>query len=125
MSVDEFFYRLRMESPEFEAAGAEVDPPHFLAINVLHLRTMRGMTQAALAKAIGIAQPRIAEIERGEANPRLTTIGRLARALETTVSDLLRAPPDHPSTRPLRAPADEQAAAGDPADETGRRKVGQ
>jgi transcriptional regulator with XRE-family HTH domain len=119
MSVDEFFYRLRMESPEFEAAGAEVDPPHFLAINVLQLRTARGMTQAALAKEIGVAQPRIAEIERGEANPRLTTIGRLARALETSVSDLLRAPPDHYSTRPLRAPADEQGDATEP-----RRKVG-
>jgi transcriptional regulator with XRE-family HTH domain len=118
-TVDEFFHRLRMESPAFEAAGAEVDPPHFLAINVLQLRTARGMTQAALAKEIGIAQPRIAEIERGESNPRLTTIGRLARALETTVSDLLRAPPDHYSTRPLRAPGEEPGDATEP-----RRKVG-
>lgn len=116
--VAEFFHRLRMESPEFEAAGAEVDPPHFLAINVLHLRTARGMTQTALAREIGIAQPRIAEIERGEANPRLTTIGRLARALETTVSDLLRAPDDHPSTWPLHPRESEESAP------ERRRKVG-
>ena len=119
MYVDEFFRQLAAESPEFEAVGAEVDPPHFLAINVLQLRTQRGMTQAALAKAIGIAQPRIAEIERGEANPRRSTIGRLARALDTTVANLLQAPADHPGARQLRSPAPEQSGAAER-----RRKVG-
>ena len=116
MSVDDFFRQLAAESPEFEAAGAEVDPPHFLASNVYDLRTERGMTQAALAKAVGIAQPRIAEIERGEANPRLSTIGRLARALDTTVSELLKVPAWHSASTESRANADAGAAE--------RRKVG-
>jgi transcriptional regulator with XRE-family HTH domain len=119
MSVDEFFRKLEAESPEFKAAGAEIDPPHFLASNVYDLRTARGITQAALAKAIGIAQPRIAEIERGEANPRLSTIGRLAYALDTTVSDLLKIPPWHSASRESTEPASEDG--GIPG---GRRKVG-
>jgi transcriptional regulator with XRE-family HTH domain len=50
------------------------------------------MTQAQLAEMIGISQPRIAMIERGEANPRLITLSKLAHTLGVTLSELLVEP---------------------------------
>ena len=67
----------------------EVDPPHYLALNVINFRTQLGMTQAQLAAVTGVSQPRLAKIERGDANPRLITLSRLAHALGVTLSELL------------------------------------
>lgn len=44
-------------------------------------RETRGMTQAALARAAGLTRPRLSLIERGSANPSLSSILRLAQAL--------------------------------------------
>jgi transcriptional regulator with XRE-family HTH domain len=89
MRADEFFDRIEQEFPGVAEAAAEVDPPFILAANVYHLRTSLGLTQEQLAAAIGVSQPRIAEIERGDANPRLGTLAKLARALGVPVADLL------------------------------------
>ncbi len=89
MRSDEFFRRLEEEIPADPAIAAEVDPPYVLAGNVYALRKDRGLTQAQLAEAAGVRQPRIAEIERGDANPRLDTLAKLARALGVPVAALL------------------------------------
>ena len=89
MRADDFFRRLEEEFPTDPAVAAEVDPPHVLASNVYRLRKDRGLTQEQLAEAVGVRQPRIAEIERGDANPRLLTLSRLAFALGVPVAALL------------------------------------
>lgn len=89
MRAEDFFRELDCESPEIREVAAEVDPPFILASNAYHLRRARGLTQEQLAERIGVRQPRIAEIERGDANPRLDTLAKLARALGVTVSALL------------------------------------
>ncbi len=89
MNVDELFARIEAEIPEPIELRLELDPPNFLAFNVMTLRLKRGMTQAQLAAAIGVSQPRIAKIERGDANPRLITLSKLAHALDVTLSELL------------------------------------
>jgi transcriptional regulator with XRE-family HTH domain len=89
MNVDELFARIEAENPEPIELQLELDPPHYLALNVMTLRSERGMTQAQLAAAIGVSQPRIARIERGDANPRLVTLAKLAHALDVTLSELL------------------------------------
>ncbi len=89
MRADEFFRRLEEESPTDPAVAAEVDPPHVLASNVYGLRKHRGLTQDQLAEAVGVRQPRIAEVERGDANPRLLTLSKLAFALGVPVGALL------------------------------------
>ncbi len=94
MRSDEFFRRLDEEFPTDPAVAAEVDPPHVLASNVYRLRKARGLTQEQLAEAVGVRQPRIAEVERGDANPRLLTLSKLAFALGVPVAALLD--PDHP-----------------------------
>lgn len=89
MRADNFFRRLDEELPTDPAVAAEVDPPHVLASNVYRLRKDRGLTQDQLAEAVGVRQPRIAEVERGDANPRLLTLSKLAFALGVPVSALL------------------------------------
>ena len=74
----------------------EVDPPFDLAENVYRLRSARGLTSESLAEAAGIPLPRIHQIERGDANPRLITLARLAHALEVGIADLVTPPPDLP-----------------------------
>ena len=89
MRADDLFRRLDEEFPTDPAVAAEVDPPHVLASNVYRLRKHRGLTQDQLAEAVGVRQPRIAEVERGDANPRLLTLSKLAVALGVPVAALL------------------------------------
>jgi DNA-binding XRE family transcriptional regulator len=89
MRIDELFSQIEAEHPGVAEIAHEVDPPAILALNVMRLRAQRGMTQAQLAEAIGVSQPRIAGIESGDANPRLATLAKLAHALGVTLSELL------------------------------------
>jgi transcriptional regulator with XRE-family HTH domain len=112
MRADEFFRRLDEEFPTDPAIAAEVDPPHILASNVYRLRKDRGITQEQLAEAVGVRQPRIAEVERGDANPRLLTLSKLAFALGVPVAALLD--PDYLDQLEEPAPAVEYQRAASP-----------
>ncbi len=57
--------------------------------NVKARRLELDLTQQALAKRAGMAQPRIAEIESGSRVPTLPVIERVARGLKTTAAKLL------------------------------------
>ncbi|MEU2199942.1 helix-turn-helix transcriptional regulator [Isoptericola sp. NPDC019482] len=52
-------------------------------------RQARGLTLVALAAAAGVSQPFLSKVERGQANPSLHSLYRIANALEVRVSDLL------------------------------------
>ena len=52
-------------------------------------RNRRGLTQWGLADKSGVGWASIARIETGRANPRLSTINRLAEALGLDPRDLL------------------------------------
>ena len=54
------------------------------------MREARLMTQAELADAIGVAHSTISRIETGAAEPRYSTIRKLARALHVIPAALLR-----------------------------------
>lgn len=53
------------------------------------LRQRKNWTQAQLGRAAGLTFKFIGEIERAEASPTLTSLEKLARALNVTVGDLL------------------------------------
>lgn len=71
-------------------AEAEADLCTVLARNVLRLRNQRGMTQRELASALGVSQPRVAEIESARTTARIDTVGRLAAVFGVEPSTLLR-----------------------------------
>lgn len=60
-----------------------------LSQNVVAARTAVHMTQQELADAAGISRATIAEIERGSADPRLSTVVAMADALGTSPMMLL------------------------------------
>jgi len=54
------------------------------------LREEKGLSQEDFAEVVGIHRTYIGGIERGERNPTLTTIHKLAKALNVKSSELLK-----------------------------------
>jgi transcriptional regulator with XRE-family HTH domain len=54
---------------------------------IRRIRTMRGMNQVDLARASGVAQNTISEIETGRREARPATLGKIANALGVEISD--------------------------------------
>jgi transcriptional regulator with XRE-family HTH domain len=52
-----------------------------VAIKAIHYRVSRGLSQAELARMIGMRQPNIARLESGEHEPSLSTLARLSSVL--------------------------------------------
>jgi HTH-type transcriptional regulator/antitoxin HipB len=75
--------------PEFEEEAIFARAQANLGLSVNRLRHARGWSQEELATRAKMRQPRIAEIERGDANPQLETVSRLAAALGVEASELL------------------------------------
>ena len=57
---------------------------------IKRMRREKDMSQEKLALEAGIERAALSRIERDKTNIRLTTIEKLAMALETTASELLR-----------------------------------
>lgn len=53
------------------------------------IRTAKGITQAALAEKIGVAQTTVSAWELGIAEPSIARLRRIARALGVTTADLI------------------------------------
>lgn len=58
--------------------------------NLRHPREERGLSQEAVGDRVGMTQSQYARIERGDVDPTLKTLKRLATALDVTVADVLR-----------------------------------
>jgi len=68
--------------------------PSIVGRNVRRLRESRGMSGNALAKAAGMAQSQVWDLEAGRTqNPTAPVLQALARALGVTVDELLREDP--------------------------------
>jgi transcriptional regulator with XRE-family HTH domain len=79
-TLDEFIAEEIAENPGFaeklQAAEEEVQ----FAVELARLREARGFTQKALAEVLGMKQPMLARLERGQ-RPTVPTLQRLAQAL--------------------------------------------
>lgn len=60
--------------------------------NVRQLRQDRGLSQEALADAVGLAPTYVGQIERGRRNPTLAVVERFAAALSADPLKLLSEP---------------------------------
>ncbi len=56
---------------------------------VRSIREAQGITQRALASRAGITQAALFRLESGATDPRLSTLRKLAEALNVTVADLI------------------------------------
>lgn len=69
--------------------GAEVDACLAAATPLAFWRRHRGLTQAALAARVGIAQSSLAQAETGRRGLKVETYAKLAKVLRTRIEDLL------------------------------------
>src|SRR5687768_3294429 len=83
------FATIREETPEFAQAEKELGSRLVVARNVMRLRIQRGWTQQQLARALGVTQPRIAQIESAGANVQIDTLDRLAAVFGVEPARLL------------------------------------
>lgn len=70
------------KDPEYEAALQELAPYEEIARQLIAFRIEHGLSQAEVARRCGVSQPAIARLERGEHEPRLATLRRVAHALD-------------------------------------------
>lgn len=63
-----------------------------VAGNIRRLRGAKGLSQDALAHLAGVSRRMLVGIESGEANVSLSTLDRLAQALDVSFSQVVRAP---------------------------------
>ena len=68
----------------------QIQPQVFFGQRVRELRIKLGMSQEALADASGLHRTYVGSVERGERNISLENMVRLARAMHTTPSNLLK-----------------------------------
>lgn len=60
--------------------------------NLKRLRAEQALSLEALAKLSGVSKSRLGQIERGEANPSITTVWQIANALKVEFSALITSP---------------------------------
>jgi ribosome-binding protein aMBF1 (putative translation factor) len=78
------FKQFKVEALKNPAVKAEYDalrPEYEVVKTIIEQRLKRGWSQSELAEAIGSRQPVISRLERGEGNPSLQTLSRIAKAL--------------------------------------------
>lgn len=56
--------------------------------NIAHYRKLRGLSQEQLAQMVGVKQPHISRIEKGDDGPPLRLFKDLAEALGVSLADL-------------------------------------
>jgi len=62
----------------------------YVGDNLKRLRVLNALTQAELAQKAGLTPAAVARIERNEAEPRMTTLRKLAEALGVGPAELVK-----------------------------------
>jgi len=71
----------QLANPSFKAEWQRLAPAREFASTLLRYRAEHGLSQRALAKRLGVSQPRIVKLESGEHNPEIDTIINAVRRL--------------------------------------------
>jgi DNA-binding XRE family transcriptional regulator len=64
--------------PEFAAEWGRLALARTVAARLIAYRSENGLSQRALAKRLGVSQPRVVELESGEKNPQIETLVKIA-----------------------------------------------
>lgn len=76
-----------------------MDVRQLVAINLRRLRVAKGLSQDELALRAGVERAYVGHLDRGTKNPTITTLDKLASALECEIMELFR--PVSPGTENL------------------------
>jgi plasmid maintenance system antidote protein VapI len=108
--LSDVFAAIRQEVPELAQVEKELGSRLVVARNVLGLRVQRGLTQQQLAQALGVKQPRIAQIESASTNLQIDTLDRLAAVFGVEPARLLQAEAPSAQSHEQRTPEPVAAA---------------
>jgi len=75
----------KLKNPEFKAEYDALEPEFTIMQAMIDARKESGMTQKELAEKTGITQADISRLEKGNANPSLRTLQRLAAGMNMRV----------------------------------------
>jgi DNA-binding XRE family transcriptional regulator len=71
----------QLADPSFRAEWQRLSPAREFAATLLRYRAEHKLSQRALAKELGVSQPRVVKLESGEHNPEVDTIINAVRRL--------------------------------------------
>ena len=89
-----------MQDPEYRRAYERSRLANDVAIKVIQYRVKHGLSQAELARRLGMRQPNVARLESGDHEPTIATLSLLAQVLKQDFSVDVK-----PSRMSLRRPA--------------------
>ena len=79
-----------MKDPEFRAEYEALELEYKLASALIQLRLSKGLTQEELAKRLHTKQASIARLESGSSLPSLSTMKKVAEALDAELDIVVR-----------------------------------
>ncbi len=79
------FLAEELKNPQFKAEYDALEPDFAIIQAMIDARKATGLTQKELSEKTGITQADISKLERGNANPSLRTLKRLAAGLGYTL----------------------------------------
>ena len=71
----------RMRDPEFREEYEALEPEYALIRQLIEIRREQNLTQAELARRIGIQRSHLARLESGDFNPTFQTLQMIAKGL--------------------------------------------
>ena len=75
------FLREQLKDNDFRAEYEALQPEYAIIQSIINARKEAGLTQRELSEKTGISQGDISKLERGNANPSLRTLQRLAAGM--------------------------------------------
>ena len=75
----------KLKDPCFREEWDTLEPEFAVVQALIDARTATGLTQSELSKITGIAQGDISKLERGNGNPSIKTLKRLAAGMGKTL----------------------------------------
>jgi DNA-binding XRE family transcriptional regulator len=79
-TADEVLAAALEAAPEFAAEWERLALARMVASRLIAYRSEQGLSQRQMAKALGVSQPRVVELESGEKNPQIETLVKIAAA---------------------------------------------
>jgi len=64
-----------------------------ISLNLRRIRKIKNLSLDEMAIETGVSKSMLGQIERGEANPTITTLGKISSAMRVSFSDLVGPPP--------------------------------